>query len=135
MALAMPKSMTLGTGTPSWSVRGCCRFDVAVDDAFLVGVLDGATDLNEEFQSFTGGKKILITILGDARATDEFHDEVGPTGVRSTGAEDFGHVRMLHEGKGLGFGLETGDDLGGIHAELNELESDTATERTSLSAR
>ena len=39
---------------------------------------------------------------------------------------------MLHEGKGLGFGLETGDDLGGIHAELNELESDTATERTSL---
>ena len=57
VALAMPKSITLGTGTPSLhgdqNVRG---LDVAVDDAFLVRVLDGLANLDEQIEPLAGGK-------------------------------------------------------------------------------
>ena len=49
VALAMPKSITFGTGTPSFTrhedVR---RLEVAVDDALLVRVLHGLADLDEQ---------------------------------------------------------------------------------------
>ena len=49
IALATPKSITFGTGTPSTQrhhdVR---RLDVAMDDAFLVRVLDGLAHLHEQ---------------------------------------------------------------------------------------
>ena len=45
VALAMPKSMTFGTGRPS-CVRDqhVGRLEVAMNDAFLMGVLDGLAD-------------------------------------------------------------------------------------------
>ena len=57
VALAMPKSMTLGTGMPSWSGdQDVRRLEVAVDDALLVGVLDGVADLDEKLQPLRGWK-------------------------------------------------------------------------------
>ena len=51
MALATPKSMTLGTGPPSCigdeDVRG---LEVAVDDALLVRVLDALAELDEQLE-------------------------------------------------------------------------------------
>ena len=51
IALASPKSMTLGTG--SVVVRGdedVGGFQVAVDDPLLMRVLDGLADLHEQLQ-------------------------------------------------------------------------------------
>ena len=51
VALATPKSITLGTGLPSWMHdQHVGRLDVAVDDAFLVGVLDRLADRDEQLQ-------------------------------------------------------------------------------------
>jgi hypothetical protein len=36
---------------------------------------------------------------------------------------------MIHQGQGLPFGLETGDDLGTVHARLDDLRSALAAER------
>ena len=51
VALAMPKSMILGIGAPSCDghedVRG---LEVAMDDALLVGVLDGLANLDEQVE-------------------------------------------------------------------------------------
>ena len=51
VALAMPKSITLGTGTPSCiGDQDVRRLDVAMDDALLVRVLDGLANLDEQIQ-------------------------------------------------------------------------------------
>ena len=51
VALATPKSITLGTGSAvvlgHQDVR---RLEVAVDDALLMGMLDGLADRHEQFQ-------------------------------------------------------------------------------------
>jgi len=48
IAFAIPKSMTLGTGTPVVYVhQDVGRLDIAVDDALLGRVLDCVADLDE----------------------------------------------------------------------------------------
>src|SRR6266567_915438 len=55
------------------------RLEVAVNDAFLVSVLDGLADLHEQVESFAGGKVCLVAVIVDLDAADQFHDEVRPT--------------------------------------------------------
>ena len=51
VALASPKSITFGTGLPSWlSTRMFGRLQVAVDDPLLVGVLHRRADLHEQVE-------------------------------------------------------------------------------------
>ena len=53
VALARPKSITLGTGFPSWRVDKNVRwFQVAMDNPLLVCVLHCRADLAEERQAF-----------------------------------------------------------------------------------
>src|SRR5438445_54110 len=49
------------------------------------------------------------------------------TGANFSGAFCF-NVRMIHHGQRLAFGLKSGDDLFGIHAELDHLERDAAAD-------
>ena len=50
-ALATPKSITFGTGRPSYrATRTLRRLEVAVDDPLLVGVLDRLADRDEQLQ-------------------------------------------------------------------------------------
>jgi len=61
IALARPKSITLGTGLPSWlSTRMLLGLRVAMDDALLVRVLHGGTDLDE--QPEPGGNRHLVLV-------------------------------------------------------------------------
>ena len=57
MALATPKSMTLGTGDAvverDQDVGG---LEVAVDDPLLVGVLHGPADQDEQLQPLAGSR-------------------------------------------------------------------------------
>ncbi len=39
---------------------------------------------------------------------------------------------MVHDGQGLAFGFEPGDDLSGIHAGLDDLERDLSPDRVFL---
>ena len=54
------------------------RLDVAVDDALLMRVLDGVTDLDEEIEPFLGGELVLVAVIGDLDPAHQFHHEVGP---------------------------------------------------------
>jgi hypothetical protein len=55
VALAMPKSITLGTGTPSWSVTRMLEGLMSRWIALLMGVLDGQTHLHEQFEPVVRG--------------------------------------------------------------------------------
>ena len=101
------------------------RLEIAMDDAFVVGVLDGEAHLFEKCQPFIGAEAALVTVLGDGHATDEFHDKVGPAGFGGAGIEHLGDVGVLHERQRLAFGFEAGHDLFRVHAQLENLERDS----------
>ncbi len=102
------------------------RLDVAVDDPFLMGMLDSLADVDEQLQSLFGGQLVLVAELGDGQALDQFHDEVRPAARRLPRVEDFGDVRVVHQGQGLPFRLETGADLSGVHARLEDFQGHLA---------
>ncbi len=91
-------------------------------------VLDRLADRDEELEALAGGELIGVAVLRDGDAVDELHHEVGPAGFGRPGVEDPGDVRVVHHGEGLALGLEPGDDLIAVHAGLDDLERDLATD-------
>ena len=69
------------------------RLDVAVDDPLQVGVLDGVADRDEQLQPLARRELVLVAVVGDRHAADEFHHEVGPAALRGAGVEHAGDVR------------------------------------------
>src|SRR6185369_5646016 len=63
------------------------RLEVAVNDAFLMRVLDGVTNLNEQFQSLVNGQILLIAVICDGNTAHQFHYEVRPSRFRRPGVE------------------------------------------------
>ena len=57
------------------NVRG---FEIAVNNASLVRVVNGGTHLTEEPQSLARVQSLLITELRDGEAFHVFHHKVGP---------------------------------------------------------
>src|SRR5262245_12762999 len=99
-----------------------------MDDAFLMRVLDRVAGLNQQFETIIGGKLVLVAVVGDFDAADEFHDEVGTAGFSRARVENFGDVWMIHHREGLALCFETGDDTPGVHAELDDFESDASAD-------
>ena len=75
------------------------------------------------------GQIVLVAVIGDAHAAHQFHDEVGPARFGRAGIEHLGDVRMIHHGQRLPLGFEAGDDLLGVHAQLDDLQRDAAAHR------
>ena len=48
-----------------------------MDDALLMRVLHGLTNLNEQIETALGLQFVLIAIIRDADAAHQFHHEVG----------------------------------------------------------
>src|SRR5207247_402627 len=96
---------------------------------------------DEQSQSFASIKSLLIAEIGDRHALDKFHDEVGATRGGTSPSSDrigslaitatfagraaveyLGDIGVIHQREGLPLGLETGDDLPGVHAGFDDLE-------------
>src|SRR5262249_56533463 len=75
---------------------------------------------------------IDVAIRGDGYAMHELHDEKRAPAVGCAGVKDLGNILVVHHGQGLPLGLETGDDLGAVHARLDDLESDPTMDRLVL---
>ena len=100
------------------------RLNVAVDYALLMGVLNRTANLDEEIQPFARGK--LVAVVGDLNPAHQFHDEVRSPRLRRARVEYFGNVWMVHHRECLPLGVKAGDDLFGVHAELDDLERNAA---------
>ena len=105
------------------------RLDVAVDDPFLVRVLDGLANLDEQVEPIARGKPGFVTILRDLDAAHQFHDEVGPAGVGCAAIEHLGDVGMIHHGQCLALGFEAGNDRLRVHPQFDDLEGDPPAHR------
>ena len=103
-----------------------------MDDALLMGVLDCVADLNEQVETLVDTQPLAIAMLGDRDSRNVLHDEVRPAIIAHPRVEDPGHARMVHHGQCLTLGLETGDDLLRIHAQLDDFEGDSALDGLGL---
>ena len=113
------------------SYQNVRRFDIAMDDPFLMRVLNGVTNGLKKLEPFTRCCLHLIAVFGDRDTADQFHDEVG-TPIRRSCIKHSRNIRMFHEGQRLPFGLEASDDLLGIHARLDNLQGDLSLNRFGL---
>src|ERR1019366_10305328 len=86
----------------------------------------------EEFEPLLGWKMILVAIVGDLDAPDQLHHEKRPASLGGTRVKHFSDVRMIHQGQRLPLRLKAGDDVFGIHAQLDDLEGDLAPDRLGL---
>ena len=80
---SVPKSITLGRGTPSFIVTRI--FDglmSPVDDPFLVRVLNGLAERGERSSRSFVERLFLVAIIGDLDAAHQFHDEIRTARVR-----------------------------------------------------
>jgi len=96
-----------------------------VDDAFLMRVLHGLAYRDEQVQPVARRQLVLIAVVRDGNATDEFHDEVRPAGVGRPGIQHPRNVRMIHERERLPLGRERAITRG-CHARLDDFERDLA---------
>ena len=100
------------------------RFEVAVDDEVLVGVVDGRADVAEDTEAIFGGKFLLVAEGVDGVAFDVLHDEVR-TAIRGGAAiEEPGDVGVVEGGDDLSFAAEALDDAFLLHAEADDFEGD-----------
>ena len=108
------------------------RLDVAVDDAFLVRMLDRLTNLDEQFEPFLGGKLVLVAVIGDANAPHQFHHKVGPARFGCARIQHFSDVGMIHHRQRLPLRLKPCNHRLGVHAQLDDLQRDTSPDRLGL---
>src|SRR5258708_24377949 len=85
VALAMPKSMTLGAATVDRGDENVRRLEVAMDDALLVCVLDGVADAREQLEPRRHRQPAPVAEFRDPHAIGELHHEERPAGVGRPG--------------------------------------------------
>src|SRR5439155_20695161 len=108
------------------------RFDVAMDDPFLVCMLDGAADLEKKLEPLGSREFVLVAEVCDPDAGNELHYKIRPARIRGAGFEDSRDVWVIHQRQRLSFAFKSRDDLLRIHPELDDLDRDPAPERLLL---
>ena len=85
------------------NVRG---FEIAMDDALEVRIVDRLRNANHEAQAVVRGTLVRFDMPIDGLAFDQFHGEEGLRAIariNRSGSEDLRDPRMLQPGKYLGF--------------------------------
>ena len=112
-ALATPKSITFGTGSPSCSVdQDVGRLEVAVDDALLVGVLHRLADRHEQLQPLAAAVRWFWSqnsVIGTPWTSSM--TKYGRPASVAPASSTLAMFGWSIEGQGLPLGLEPGDHL------------------------
>ena len=108
------------------------RLDVTMDDALVMRVLDRVAHLGEQPQAIGDGELVPLAVVRDRHAAHELHCEERAAARGRAAVEHLRDVRVVHERERLALGLEAGNDLLGVHAQLDDLERDLALHRLGL---
>jgi len=98
--------------------------EVAMDQAFVVGVLNSFAYRDEEFEAIPEIQVVMIAIGRNRLAGNVLHHEVGAAIGSRSRIKDLRDVGMVHDRKGLALLLESGQNLAGIHAGVDDFEGD-----------
>ena len=81
----------------------------------------------EKFEAFSGIQEVPVAVVCDRDTGHILHDEVRTAAVFSR-IQYLGNVGMVHQGQGLTLRLESGDDLLGVHPQLDDLQGYATTD-------
>jgi hypothetical protein len=101
-----------------------------VDDASLVGVLDGFADLNHQGQPLPGVEVVRIGIFDQRLALDELHGEEGldaEAGVGTAGLVNLRNAGMVQPAQRLRLLFEAAQQFRAGPGCPNDLEGDVAS--------
>ena len=87
------------------------RFDITMDNAFVVGELEGLANLGNDLEGFARGKFARAFQLAEVQAIDEFHDDESQA-VDLAEFMDGNDVRVVESGEGAGFAVEAFGEAG-----------------------
>jgi hypothetical protein len=85
--------------------------------------LDRLANLDKQFEALASGQAILIAIMGDPHASNQFHHEKRPAYLSCSGITNASDIRMIHHRQRLPFGVKARHDILGIHPQLNDFQS------------
>src|SRR5205814_543651 len=89
------------------------RLDVAVDDAALVGGVQAAADLADDFDGrLQGQAPDLLQAVVEVHAVQKLHHDEGSAVIGAVKVHDPDDIGVLQRAGGGGFGLEALEDLG-----------------------
>ena len=108
------------------------RLQVAMDDAFLMGVVDAEADFFEERDALAQRCLVPGAVTGDGHALDELHHKVGPPVWRHARLQHGGDAGIPHGGQGLTLLLEACQHSPAVHAELDHFQRHLATDGVAL---
>src|SRR5207248_214887 len=108
------------------------RFDVAMDDALLMRMLNRLAHRKKELKTLSNAKTMMVAVLCNRNAIHELHDEVWVSPLGYVGIQDVSDIGMVHHGDGLALIIESRDDLAGVHAALNDFQCHAAVDRIGL---
>ena len=108
------------------------RLQIAVDDPFLVRVLNAFAKLNEQTKPFGDREAMPVAVCGQGVAADVLHRKVRPPEIRRPGLEHFGNCGMVHERERLALRFEARNDLRGVETGLDDLDGDLPSDWMNL---
>ena len=103
-----------------------------MNNAFLVGVLDGLANFFEKPEPLRDGQLMLVAVISNGDAVDELHDKKRAATFSRASIEHARNAGMIHERQRLAFGFKPGDDLPSVHPKFDDFERDLAMELLSL---
>src|SRR5262245_48741204 len=75
---------------------------------------------------------MLVAIIADFYALNQFHHEIGSPPLGGASIEDVSDVRMIHQGQRLPLRLKACNHTLRVHPRLNDLEGDATADRLLL---
>lgn len=95
------------------------RLQIAVQNAFLVCVLNGATDLHKQFQSPRYAQATPVAELGDRQSIHPLHDKKRASAFCCVPVQHLRDMRMVHHGERLPFYIKARQDSPRVHPRLD----------------
>ena len=108
------------------------RFQIAVDDALLVRVLDRCTHAHHDRHTCTQIELVGVAVVDDGWPRHPLHGEIGIAGFGRAGIVDLRDARMAQSCQGLPLQLEAANETRLAAIAAHELQRDDALHRCQL---
>src|SRR5262245_39191743 len=130
VAFAIPKSITFGTGAPSWSVTSTFE---GLRSRWMIPFWCACwTAWQTCWNSASWSEAVLVAVPLQRYALHPLHHEVRAARLGRAGVEDLRDAGVVHQREGLPLRLEPRDHLARVHAGLDDLQRDRAADGVGL---